>query len=312
VPLYVHWTKQQFIDAARRELLDPNSKYWSDSELGGYVDQWQDRVQDQYELIWGTSTATVTTSTSTATLPSDMLRLDAVYWNNRRLAQRTSEELDIRLREWRNSNANLPVVVYQELGADTVSFWPTPSATGTVVYEYPKILSFGTTTSTTSLPAWAAISANNYILFRSHLRHGPNQDINKAMRYKAAFLRDLASVSSFKAGYMAPKYLSLRPSRQYERDILEPSSPLGDPTMPTLTVTVSFADEVPSGTIDGVNLTFTLTHSPDPVASLELHKNGLLMIRNTHYTLSGSTITFTSPYQPITGDDLFASYRYTA
>jgi hypothetical protein len=309
VPLYVRWTKQQFINAARRELLDPNSKYWTDTELAAYVDQWQDRVQDQYELVWGTST-TITAS-ATTTLPSDMLRVDAVYWNNRRLAQRTTEELNIRLREWRNSNANLPVVFYQNEGTDEIAFWPAPSVSGTITYEYPKTLSFGTLTSTTSLPAWAAISANNYLLFRSHLRHGPNQDTNKALRYKSAFLRDLTSMSSFKAGYMAPKYLSLRPTQRYERDILEPSSPLGDPTMPTLTLTVSFADEVPSGTINGVNLIFTLTQSPSPVTSLELHKNGLLMMRNTHYTLSGSTVTFTSPYQPITGDDLFASYRYT-
>lgn len=71
----------------------------------------------------------------------------------------------------------------------------------------------------------------------------------------------------------------------------------------------NFADnETPAGTIDGVNVTFTLAHSPSPTGSLQLYQNGLLLIQGTHYTLAGSTITLS--VAPSVGDNLDAYYRY--
>lgn len=74
----------------------------------------------------------------------------------------------------------------------------------------------------------------------------------------------------------------------------------------------NFADnETPSGTIDGSNLVFTLAHTPSPAASLDLFKNGGLMIAGgIDYTLATATITFTSAAKPLTGDSLICSYRY--
>jgi hypothetical protein len=72
----------------------------------------------------------------------------------------------------------------------------------------------------------------------------------------------------------------------------------------------NFADnETPSGTINGVNTSFTLLHTVSPTASLSLYKNGQLQIAGgADYTLSGSTITYGSA--PKTGDVLTASYRF--
>ncbi|MEO8097174.1 MAG: hypothetical protein ABI811_05690 [Acidobacteriota bacterium] len=73
----------------------------------------------------------------------------------------------------------------------------------------------------------------------------------------------------------------------------------------------SFADsEVPSGTVNSSNLTFVLTHPPDPPASLHLYRNGLLMRSTTDYTLSGNAVTFFVASTPQTGDLLLASYRF--
>lgn len=71
------------------------------------------------------------------------------------------------------------------------------------------------------------------------------------------------------------------------------------------------AAETPSGTINGSNATFTLANSPTG-SSLELYKNGQLMIAgaSADYTLSTSTITFNSGAIPKTGDALIAFYRY--
>jgi hypothetical protein len=75
---------------------------------------------------------------------------------------------------------------------------------------------------------------------------------------------------------------------------------------------ITFADsEIPSGTINGTNLVFTLAASPNPSKSLELFKNGVLLQQGGDYTVSGSTITFlNTAVTPQTGDKLIADYRH--
>jgi|SRR5712675_1959618 len=83
------------------------------------------------------------------------------------------------------------------------------------------------------------------------------------------------------------------------------------PTIPDTSSSTNFADdETPSGTINGANNTFTLAHSPSPVASLALFKNGQkLEPAGVDYTLSGATIT--TVVAPKTGDVLTtATYRF--
>lgn len=66
-------------------------------------------------------------------------------------------------------------------------------------------------------------------------------------------------------------------------------------------------NEVPSGTIDGANATFTLAGTPNPVGSLELRLNGqILQAGGNDYTLSGSTITMVNA--PFVNDVLLATY----
>lgn len=69
--------------------------------------------------------------------------------------------------------------------------------------------------------------------------------------------------------------------------------------------------EVPSGSIDGSNVTFTLAHNPI-TGSLHLYLNGVLQDPTDDFSLSTNTITFT--IAPSVGTDatarLRASYRY--
>jgi hypothetical protein len=76
--------------------------------------------------------------------------------------------------------------------------------------------------------------------------------------------------------------------------------------------TAVFVDgEVPAGTINGTNTTFTLANAPNPSASLKLYKNGVLLAQGVDYSLSGATITFLSTKAtPQAGDSLLASYRH--
>jgi len=71
--------------------------------------------------------------------------------------------------------------------------------------------------------------------------------------------------------------------------------------------------EVPAGSADGINDTFTLSNVPVPADSLMLYVNGVLQKQNTRFTtsdydLSGNTITMT--YAPSPGSNLLATYPY--
>jgi uncharacterized protein YoxC len=69
--------------------------------------------------------------------------------------------------------------------------------------------------------------------------------------------------------------------------------------------------ELPSGTINGTNLTFTLAATPSPAASLTLFKNGVLLTQGADYVLSAATVTFANTtVAPQAGDSLTASYRH--
>ncbi|MGH9583996.1 MAG: hypothetical protein ACRD4O_13800, partial [Bryobacteraceae bacterium] len=69
--------------------------------------------------------------------------------------------------------------------------------------------------------------------------------------------------------------------------------------------------ETPSGPMNGANVGFTLANAPNPAMSLRLYKNGILLLQNTDYILSGSTIVFSGiKTTPQSGDSLSAYYRY--
>ena len=74
--------------------------------------------------------------------------------------------------------------------------------------------------------------------------------------------------------------------------------------------TGAFVDlETPAGLINGSNLVFTLTATPNPSSSLELFRNGIRLSPTVDFTLSVNTVIFFSGAQPQAGDILRASYR---
>lgn len=74
---------------------------------------------------------------------------------------------------------------------------------------------------------------------------------------------------------------------------------------------ISFSDsETPSGAVNGSNAAFVLVGIPNPIASLQLFRNGILQRTGVDYSNTGSSITFLSNSIPQTGDIVQAYYRY--
>ena len=76
--------------------------------------------------------------------------------------------------------------------------------------------------------------------------------------------------------------------------------------------TLQFSDqEVPSGTKNGSNATFTLAYAPSYLgSSLRLLLNNTPLIPGTDFTVSGKTITIDVGSIPISTDSLLAWYRF--
>jgi hypothetical protein len=300
LPLSDRWTRFQLRTIVRRELLDPNARWWTDTELNSYLDDWQNFLQDQLELVWESSEVVTATSTlDISSLVPSMLRLDAVYYNNVRLSGRTKQDLETLRREWRAS-VNGPAAVYQH-SPTSLLLWPPLTTTSTLTLEYPKLLTFASDASYMELPAWTKYSAIPYCTYRAYHRAGPNHNLNKALRRKRSFDKYLHQFRSTREHFFPYHYPTLKPGGRYENDILNPQTVGGIDL--AVAITASFSDEVPTGTIDGDNAIFTLSVTP---TELQLFKNGLLQHSPTDYSLSGQTITFTTAACPTSGDSLVA------
>ena len=307
------WTRSQYRTMVRRELMDAAGNWWTNTELNSYLDDWQDHVQDDLAFTLGSATASLGTGTATLTLTdvaTDIMRPGIVMWQAKELSPMTEQELDVYRRDWRLYADSLPRAWYQNRMREIV-LWPGVGTAGTLSMEYPLKMAFAADTSTSELPPWARYSAKDYCAFRAYLRYGPNHSISKAAVYKKRFNLDIKYFLEWKHQYLPERYGALQPGTEYERKLVDPIEGGADVAVPTLTFTLTL-DEVPSGTVNGVNDTFTLTQSPSPTVSLKLYVDGVLMEQSTHYTLSGATITFVTAFIPISGQTIFASYKYKA
>lgn len=70
----------------------------------------------------------------------------------------------------------------------------------------------------------------------------------------------------------------------------------------------TWVTEVPTGTVDGANTAFTLSHAPNPAASHQHYQNGLLQDPSDDYGLSSATINYA--VAPPTGSVLLSTYQY--
>jgi hypothetical protein len=67
--------------------------------------------------------------------------------------------------------------------------------------------------------------------------------------------------------------------------------------------------EIPGGTMDGVNATFTLANAPNPASSLAIFRNGILLRQTGDFNVTGNSVVFVAGAIPQAADALLASYR---
>lgn len=307
---YQQWTRGYAKQVIRRELMDAQGRWWSDAELEMYINDWQNDLQQELELVWGSATITTAINTLTlGTISPSMLRLEAVYYgtgtsSGYRLSGRLMQDLEVMNPEWRSATPNTPREVIQYDSTQMV-VWPPLSQAGTFIFEYPIQLSFLNDNSLVSLPNWSQWSIKPYVCHRCYLRPGPTNDPKRALRYQAMYLREKARVRLLWDNFLPERWRKLKHAGHYEWDILKPppawdTGSNGGPF--SLTQYQTF---IPSGIINGLNPSFSV---PGVSLALKLYRNGLLQTATIDYTwaISGNItlINFFPASLPQTGDEL--------
>lgn len=236
---YGTWSRQNFKDVIRREVMDTNTKWLFDAELNQYLDNWLQDLQQEYEFVWAINTISIGSVAGTAlvfntsTFSPGMLRCDAVYYNGFRLAGRLLQDIEVGNPLWRStpvfgtSTTDTPRAVFMHPDTQSISVWPIPppsagTSSNVFVFEYPCLLSFATDTDTSGLPMWTQWCAKDYVCAKFFQRPGPVNDPKKAMRYWAKYQRAKARVTTLWHGYLPERYRKLQPAQHYEWEILVP------------------------------------------------------------------------------------------
>jgi hypothetical protein len=83
-------------------------------------------------------------------------------------------------------------------------------------------------------------------------------------------------------------------------------------TVQTITSTQRVIGEVPVGSINGVNATFTLANTPSQATTVVVCRNGVTLHVSNDYTVSGNVVSFVPAAIPITGDIVTVDYTKTS
>lgn len=235
------WDLNQLTTLVMNEIGDPTNRWFPQSELFVYIDEWQMRLQERFEFVWSTATTTVPaigtiTNSQGLTIPAgtasillstfipDAMRCDAFYWISStetstftlgvRIAPITKQYLNVLQANWRYVlPGDPPLAVYQD-DITNIVLWPANANAGTVIAEYPQKICFaGTGTNTMQVPAWTKYSVRYYVAWRCFLRTGPRQDIQRALAYKALWERYLNRFRRQFDNYFPQRYPQLKPKQ---------------------------------------------------------------------------------------------------
>jgi len=212
----------------RRELKDANEhlasprRWWTDTELNQYLDEWMQDVARQFNLLSTATSSSVGSATATITTPSTMLRIGYTIWDGQRLLPTTVLDMDTQHPNWRNEPAQPNAKPRQIIEVDNATqlLYPIPGVAGTLQIIGPRNLAFSSDSDVCPLPPWMYFSCRLYCAAMAYMRAGPNQDARKSARYKARYQRLLKSYRMILDARFASYGPRLKPASGYEGAIM--------------------------------------------------------------------------------------------
>lgn len=137
-----------------------------------------------------------------------------------------------------------------------------------------------------------------------------NSQISPAGTYYNVTIQPVGANQSFNLSTLDIPYQFLA-SGTFDISTLQPMTSYPNPIVSPNYLTFSY-EEVPQGTLNGINATFTLDFTPAPLGSLNLFVNGVRQTRGIAFTLTGNTVTYAAGYIPGSSDTHVCYYTFNA
>ena len=294
MPSFQRPTRAQMLASVRRQLADPNGRWWSDAQLIGYLEDWQTDLNNTYEFSVGTSTVTATSSS--VPVPEECQRILWVTTTDttgrRYTLAPTSESVLSRVSsEWR-FEWGYEVGGWVQTTSTDIRVWPAQLTAREYEIEYAKKFYLPSSATQIGVPAYCQWHGVCEVMRRAYLSLGPNYDLKRSLRWKARadkWERIIQKAQNIRWG--GCRYPSLKPSTTlWEARVMRPSVVISELTMPTGSAVGTVV--VPTGTKDGSNTAFTLPFAP---TLLILIYNGSVLSNGVGYSRSGSSLTMATP-----------------
>jgi hypothetical protein len=207
---------------ANEHLVSPR-RWWTDDELNQYLDTWTQDLARHFGMLSTRSSVVVGSATATITKPVGLLSINYVTWDNKRLMPTTRLLMDEQHPNWENELAITSAVPTQivQLDNDTCRFYPLPGITGTVLISGPRDLTMPSDITVCVLPPWMQFSSRLFVAAMAYMRAGPNQDLRKAGRYKARYIRTKKFFRQMIDARFASYGPRLKPGVAYESAIMK-------------------------------------------------------------------------------------------
>ena len=205
--------------------MDSSGRWWTTTELDGYINDWSQIMNNEYGFVLGFNTVVTATTTLTASSALPGHSFPAHCWaNGTYIPHQKIQDLDSLDREWRTNTGSGLAKAWTDIDAgETLIIYPVSTATQIYVFEYPICPTLLTDSSTLVLPAWTKYSVIPYGCWKAYLRQGPNHSPTKALRYKAIWDRKNRRLSSIQKNYWPRKTQSLKMPTRFEGQMLNPT-----------------------------------------------------------------------------------------
>lgn len=277
-------TRAELRAIVRRQLADPNGRWWSDAELNDYLHDWAIELQQYLEFVKGTST--VVTTSSVLQFPTEAGatghgRVERLYRNGRLLVFKTTAQLGEYDTRWKLT-AGVPWCWYQETAGEA-RLWPANATSATYRFEFQRDCTYSNDTERMKFPAWCRYSAVPYACWWAYNTYGPNHDLRKAARWQKRWMENFSQARLVRDAYFPHRAPTLKPGDGKELRKIEGEDPMALPI-----VLQGPFDIVPTGVVNGTNTVFTLPYAP---YKMWFDINGLGQNPSSDYTLVDNVIT---------------------
>lgn len=194
-------------------LGDDDGLIWSTAEVNGYIQAGLNDLVIRTKPLWDWYYCNDVASTATYELPSDLLVVDRVTWNNARIPPLTARELRAGNSQYRTQEGEVLAYSVEEDGIKYLRKYLVPSATATAdqdvnntrVEYFQRAATLADDLDELDLPRYATKYVRYYALWQCLERKGKGQDLKLAIHYRNRYLMGVKRMLSRREAVMAAR-----------------------------------------------------------------------------------------------------------